>query len=104
MGARTAYVLNHKTRKSESVVNALGDIIKKLALFMIVVLLLAGGVVLGQKYFEYRGLKKEVALLSHQVTALNIEYQSLTTKEVVYKKAKEMGLHLPKKEQIVRLK
>ncbi|AEH44322.1 hypothetical protein Thein_0440 [Thermodesulfatator indicus DSM 15286] len=105
MGARTAYVLNHKTRKSQATTLSLWGVwAKKFVLGMLAVLFLVGGALLGQKYFQYRSLKKEVALLSHQVTMLDREYQTLTSKEVVLKKAKEFGLHPPKKEQVVRLR
>ncbi len=59
---------------------------------------------LGFEYYQLRQLKGEIRALSAQNSRLEALYGKLTSKEVVYAKAKALGLWEPKAEQIVRLK
>ncbi|NPB09786.1 MAG: hypothetical protein GXO17_05470 [Thermodesulfobacteria bacterium] len=68
------------------------------------ILLLAGGVLLTKEYLRVRHLRQEVGLLQAQTKDLSAEYERLTAKDVVFRKARVLGLHLPKKEQVVRVR
>ncbi len=70
----------------------------------LLILLLVGGYLLVREYAKVHRLQQEVALLQRETRALGAQYQALTSKEVVFKKAKLLGLHPPKKEQIVKIK
>ncbi len=69
----------------------------------LLILVLVGGVILYKDYRFYLKLRHEIAALSQQNAFLGQEYQSLTAKEVVLKRARALGLRPPKKDQIVEL-
>ena len=75
-----------------------------LILFGVLLLLVAvGGVIIYQQYRFYLRLQHEIATLSQQKALLDQRYQKLTAREEVIKKAKLLGLHPPRKDQIVEL-
>ncbi|WP_022853402.1 FtsL-like putative cell division protein [Thermodesulfatator atlanticus] len=78
-------------------------LVKYVSAAALLVVFILAAFFIGREYLTYSRLKKDVSILEHQVVSLEKEYQELTAKDVVLEKANKLGLHPPKKEQIVRL-
>jgi predicted negative regulator of RcsB-dependent stress response len=82
----------------------LKDWLKRLSVSVLLGVVLTSGGYLGFEYHKVLRLRQEVKALSAKHKELVATYEALTTKEVVYAKAKALGLAEPKPEQIMRLK
>ncbi len=82
----------------------LRGLIWRTALVLIAVLSLALGTMLFNQYRHVCRLKKEVTSLHIKHQQLLAEYQALTAKEVVYAKAKALGLREATPEQKIIIK
>ncbi len=82
----------------------LKGLIWRIILVLVVALFLASGAMLFTQYRHVCRLKSEVASLNTKHQQLLAEYKSLTAKEVVYAKAKALGLGEATPEQKIIIK
>ncbi len=75
-----------------------------MVMISLALLILVGGYLLFREYAKVRQLRQEVVLLKEETKRLSAQYERLTAKEVVFKKARRLGLHPPKKEQIIKVR
>ena len=101
----TVYTFTPKapSRKRTAVSFNLFHLVGMILLVLVGAFLLFGGYLLVREYREIKRLSLRVENLKQETSLLNEEYTRLTAKEVVLAKAKALGLHPAKPEQIVRL-
>ncbi len=91
-----------KTRSVRRTVS-FGQWVRRVVLGLVLGAGLLGGGLLGYEYYQVHHLRQEIERLSIRHQALEATYAKLTSKEVVYAKAKALGLAEAKPEQVMRI-
>ena len=106
MGARQAtytFAPQERLRGERHRLLSFFQFLATLVLIGLFVLTAIGGVILYKEYRFYLKLRSEVDSLGYQVTVFDQEFRRLTSREEVLKRARKLGLHTPRPEQIVEL-
>ena len=105
MGSRQAtYTFTPQAGVKKEGFSAFYHYLALIVLAILFILVGVGGVILYREYTLYLTLRHETATIRQETALLGQKYQAITSKEVVLKKAKKLGLHPPTRDQIVELR
>ena len=74
-----------------------------IVLFLVAVLVAVGGYLIFREYQAVRRVSLEISHLEKETARLKQEYARLTAPDLVLARAKKLGLHPARPEQVVRL-
>ena len=100
----TVYTFSPRPRARSALKGlSLGQWVRRVILGLVLGALFLGGALLGYEYYQVHHLRQEIKELSLRHQAIEATYAKLTSKDVVYAKAKALGLSEARPEQVMRI-